>query len=72
VVSPVNPGNCWDSTLKLGHDRFLPHPIQFIIHVSYFHSTKKAQVSEKSVGKKVQDEETLLLLFETVSDMANI
>jgi hypothetical protein len=25
--------------LKLGHDRFLPHPFQFIIHLSAFHLT---------------------------------
>jgi hypothetical protein len=24
---------------KLGHDRFLPHPLQFIIHLSPFNST---------------------------------
>jgi hypothetical protein len=26
----VHPGECLDSTLKLGHDRFLPNPFQFI------------------------------------------
>jgi hypothetical protein len=36
-VSSVPPGKCRDS--KLGHDRFLPHPFQFIIHLSPFHST---------------------------------
>jgi hypothetical protein len=25
--------------LKLGHDRFLLHPFQFIIHLLHFHST---------------------------------
>jgi hypothetical protein len=34
----VPPGKCWYSTLKLGHDRFLPHPFYFIIHMSSFHS----------------------------------
>jgi hypothetical protein len=32
VVFLSPPGNGWDSTLKLRHDRFLPHPLQFIIH----------------------------------------
>jgi hypothetical protein len=29
--SSVPPGECRDSILKLGHDRFLPNPFQFII-----------------------------------------
>jgi hypothetical protein len=30
---PVPPGKCWDSTtLKLGHDHFLPNRFQFTIH----------------------------------------
>jgi hypothetical protein len=29
-VSSVPSGKCWD--LKLGHDIFLPHPFNFIIH----------------------------------------
>jgi hypothetical protein len=24
--SSVPPGKCWDSTLRVGHDRFLPQP----------------------------------------------
>jgi hypothetical protein len=32
------PDECWDSTLKLGHDRFLPNPFQFTIQLSPFHS----------------------------------
>jgi hypothetical protein len=34
--------------LKLGHDRFLVHPIEFIIHLSTFHSTLYMQVTEKA------------------------
>jgi hypothetical protein len=34
----VTPGECRDSTLKLGHDHFLPNPFQFIvIHMSPKH-----------------------------------
>jgi hypothetical protein len=36
--SSVPPGKFRDNTLKLGHDRFLPSPFQFI-HLSPFHST---------------------------------
>jgi hypothetical protein len=35
----VPPGECRNSTLKLGLDRFLPNHFQFIIHLSPFHST---------------------------------
>jgi hypothetical protein len=38
VVSSVSPAD-WYNTLKLGHDRFLPHPFQLIIHLSPLHST---------------------------------
>jgi hypothetical protein len=35
----VPPSQCRDSNLKLGHDRFLPNPFQFIsIHLSYIHA----------------------------------
>jgi hypothetical protein len=34
-----SPGEGRVSTLKIGHDRFLPNPFQFIIHLSSFHST---------------------------------
>jgi len=36
LSDPTFSGPC---TLKLGHDRFLPHPFQFIIHLSSFHLT---------------------------------
>jgi hypothetical protein len=39
VVSSVPPEESRDSTLKLGHDRFLPNPFHFIIRLSPFHST---------------------------------
>jgi hypothetical protein len=35
VFSSVPPGECWDGSLKLGHDRFLSSPFEFIIHVSF-------------------------------------
>jgi hypothetical protein len=43
-VSSVPPGECWDSTLRLCHDRFLPNHFQFIIHLSPFHSTLLLQM----------------------------
>jgi hypothetical protein len=45
--SPVPPGKCPDSTLKLGHDRFLPNPFQFIIYLSYY-SMLYSLVTEKA------------------------
>jgi hypothetical protein len=33
--SSIPPDECMDSTLKLGHDRFLPNPFQFNIIHSY-------------------------------------
>jgi hypothetical protein len=39
VAFSVLPGEYRDSTLKLGDDRFLPNPFQFITHLSSFHST---------------------------------
>jgi hypothetical protein len=40
----VPPGEFWDSTLKLGFDRFLPNPFQFTIRLSPFHSTQNSQL----------------------------
>jgi hypothetical protein len=37
--SSVLPEECRDSALKLGHDRFLPNPFQFFIHLSPYQST---------------------------------
>jgi hypothetical protein len=37
--SSVNTCECWDSGLKLGHDRFLPNTFQFILQLSPSHST---------------------------------
>jgi hypothetical protein len=39
LFSLVPSGKFRDSTLQLGHDSFLQHPLQFITHVSSFHST---------------------------------
>jgi hypothetical protein len=33
--SLVSPTKCWNSALRLGHDRFLPHPFQFIIYHAF-------------------------------------
>jgi hypothetical protein len=35
----VHPCKCQESALKLGHYRFLPNTLQFIIHLSPIHST---------------------------------
>jgi hypothetical protein len=51
--SSVPPGKCRDSTLKLGHDRFLPHPFQCFIHLSSFHSTLIVLVAEKASLNKL-------------------
>jgi hypothetical protein len=38
----VPPGECRDSSFKLGHNRFLTNPLQFIIiHLSSYHSHYK-------------------------------
>jgi hypothetical protein len=37
--SSVPPSEFKDSTLVLGHDRFLPNPFQFNIRLSLFHLT---------------------------------
>jgi hypothetical protein len=39
VVFSVLPDECRDGTSKLGHDRFLTNPFQFIIHLPLFHPT---------------------------------
>jgi hypothetical protein len=46
----VPSGTIWSSALKLGHDRFLPPPFQFVIQLSHFHSTLY-NLSLKSVIK---------------------
>jgi hypothetical protein len=45
--SSVLPDECRDSALKLGHDRFLPNPFQFLIHLSPCHSTLCTQLLKK-------------------------
>jgi hypothetical protein len=37
--SSVPPDKCRDSALNLDHNRFLPNPLHFVIHLSPFHST---------------------------------
>jgi hypothetical protein len=50
--SSVLPGICWDNTLKLDHDRFLPHPCQLIILLSPLHSM--LWINEKASLNKLQ------------------
>jgi hypothetical protein len=38
--SSVPRDECRDGTLKLGHDRFLPNTLQFIVQLSPVHSTR--------------------------------
>jgi hypothetical protein len=47
----VPPDICRDSTLKLGHHHFLPHPFQFIILLSMSHSTPYSRTYWESVVK---------------------
>jgi hypothetical protein len=49
----VPPGECWDSTLKLDHNRFLPNPFQSGIH---FIECYIALVTEKVSLNKLQIE----------------
>jgi hypothetical protein len=55
--SAVPPGKCRDSTFKLGHDRFLPHSFQFIIHFTYdpFVRRNMVRVTEKAPLNKLQN-----------------
>jgi hypothetical protein len=46
--SSIPLGNCWDSAWKLGHDRFLPNPVQFITHLSPFIRRYTIWVTEKA------------------------
>jgi hypothetical protein len=43
-----SPSRCRDNTLKLGHDRFLPNPFQFIIQLSPYNSRYTVLVTEKA------------------------
>jgi hypothetical protein len=49
--SSVPPGEYQDSTLELGHDRFLQNPFQFIIHLLPIHSTLYSLTNSKSFVK---------------------
>jgi hypothetical protein len=37
--SSILPSKCWDSTLKLGQNHFLPNPFQLLIYFAPFDST---------------------------------
>jgi hypothetical protein len=50
-------GECWESTLKLGCDRLLPNPFQFIIHSVYYHRFIRRYIrrfAEKALANKTQ------------------
>jgi hypothetical protein len=49
--SSASSGKCRKSTLKLGHDRFLPHDFQLIIHLSHLRSTTNRLSHWKTVVK---------------------
>jgi hypothetical protein len=57
----VPPDKCLDSTLKLGHDRFLPNPFQSIFHLAY-HSTLHSLVTEKASLNKLPTNSTIHVL----------
>jgi hypothetical protein len=48
--SSVPPGECHNSTLKWGHDRFLPNHFHFIFRVASVHSTKKGSLNKLQVN----------------------
>jgi hypothetical protein len=52
-LSSVPPGKFQDSNFKLVHDRFLPHPLQFIIHISSFIPSYIVCVTEKASLNKL-------------------
>jgi hypothetical protein len=56
--SSVPPGELKDSTLVLGHDRFLPNPLQFIIRLSLFHLTLYSLSYRKYVVKSTSNKQT--------------
>jgi hypothetical protein len=49
--SSVPPGKCWQCH-NLGHDRFFPNPLQFIIHLSSLHSTLCNLLRKASLNKR--------------------
>jgi hypothetical protein len=50
---PVSPSKFGDNSLKLSHGRFLPHPFQFIIHLSSIRRNI-VFVTEKASPNKMQ------------------
>jgi hypothetical protein len=52
----VSAGKCRNITLKLGHDRFVPNPLQFIFHLSHFCLMVHSLSNWGSVVKKLQAE----------------
>jgi hypothetical protein len=46
--SLVLPGKFWGNSLKLGHDRFLQNPFQFIIHYQLIIRRYIVRVTEKA------------------------
>jgi hypothetical protein len=38
-LSPCKQNAGMATYLKLGHDRYIPRPFRFVIHMSFFHST---------------------------------
>jgi hypothetical protein len=50
----VPPGDCRDSTLQLGHDRFLPHTFKFIITYHPFIRLFIVWVTKKASLNKLQ------------------
>jgi hypothetical protein len=73
-VSSVSPGKCWDSTLKLDHDRFLPHSLQFIVHISTLYSTlynlthRKASLNKLQRKKQTNKQNKLLYISNIPAD----
>jgi hypothetical protein len=65
VVFSVPPGNCRDSTLKLGH-RFLPNPFHFIIiHLSPYHhlvAEKRHKINNQPMSSTFLNNEVTVLL----------
>jgi len=62
--SSVPPGEYRDSTLKLGHDRFLPNPFQFIIiHLSSYHRRYIVYLLKKR--RKINYQPALPVSFQT-------
>jgi hypothetical protein len=54
TVSTAPPVECRDSTLKPRHDRFLPNPFHFAIHLSPYHSTLHNLLLKNATQNKLQ------------------